>query len=191
MANLSHYESNNLAEVHNQDNVTNNLIHHDVHATSTSERSNILNHSDAKITSDSNIISYSQYMNESQYTSVQNSSSPAQQDNLILYVIEQLKTQVVNCTKINQDNKNVNEFLTAELERYKDQSKHINIRYHFIKEQVENGVIELYFVNTEYQLADLFTKSLSKGRIEFLINKMGMRSFTTKTLKQLMNEVDE
>nr|GFA57781.1 hypothetical protein [Tanacetum cinerariifolium] len=51
----------------------------------------------------------------------ENSSFPAQQDDLILYVIEQLKTQVVNCTKINQDNKNVNEILTAELERYKDQ----------------------------------------------------------------------
>nr|GEW85781.1 hypothetical protein [Tanacetum cinerariifolium] len=51
----------------------------------------------------------------------ENSSSPAQQDDLILSVIEQLKTQVVNCTKINQNNKNVNEFLTAELERYKDQ----------------------------------------------------------------------
>nr|GEV73865.1 hypothetical protein [Tanacetum cinerariifolium] len=51
----------------------------------------------------------------------ENSSSPAQQDDLILSVIEQLKTQVVNCIKINQDNKNVNEFLTAELERYKDQ----------------------------------------------------------------------
>nr|GFD13858.1 hypothetical protein [Tanacetum cinerariifolium] len=37
-------------------------------------------------------------------------------------------------------------------------SKHINIRYHLIKEQVKNGVIELYFINTEYQLADLFTK---------------------------------
>nr|GEX83107.1 hypothetical protein [Tanacetum cinerariifolium] len=59
-------------------------------------------------------------MNESQYTTIQNSSSPAQQDDLILFVIEQLKTQVVNCTKINQDNKNVNEILTAELERYKD-----------------------------------------------------------------------
>nr|GEV97449.1 hypothetical protein [Tanacetum cinerariifolium] len=44
-------------------------------------------------------------------------------------------------------------------------SKHINIRYHFIKEQVENGVIELYFVNTEYQLADLFTKALGRDRI--------------------------
>ncbi|GJV53315.1 hypothetical protein Tco_1449056 [Tanacetum coccineum] len=33
-------------------------------------------------------------------------------------------------------------------------SKHIDIIYHFIKEQVENGVVELYFVRTEYQLAD-------------------------------------
>nr|GEU87994.1 retrovirus-related Pol polyprotein from transposon TNT 1-94 [Tanacetum cinerariifolium] len=63
--------------------------------------------------------------------------------------------------------------------------------YHFIKEQVENGVIELYFVNTEYQLVDLFTKALGKDRIEFLINKLGMRSFTSETLKQLTDEVDE
>nr|GEY51441.1 hypothetical protein [Tanacetum cinerariifolium] len=56
-------------------------------------------------------------------------------------------------------------------------------RYHFIKEQVENGVIELYFVNTKYQLANLFTKALGKDRIEFLINKLGMRSFTPETLK--------
>nr|GEV72610.1 retrovirus-related Pol polyprotein from transposon TNT 1-94 [Tanacetum cinerariifolium] len=70
-------------------------------------------------------------------------------------------------------------------------SKHIDIRYHFIKEQVENGVIELYFVNTEYQLGDLFTKALGRDRIKFLINKLGMRSFTPETLKKLTDEVDE
>nr|GEY75314.1 hypothetical protein [Tanacetum cinerariifolium] len=53
----------------------------------------------------------------------ENSSSPALQDDLILYVIEQLKTQVVICTKINQDNKKVNEILTAKLERYKNQER--------------------------------------------------------------------
>ncbi|GJR78144.1 hypothetical protein Tco_0148929 [Tanacetum coccineum] len=62
-------------------------------------------------------------------------------------------------------------------------SKHIDIRFHFIKEHAENGVIELYFVNTEYQLADIFTKSFGRERIEFLINKLGMRSFTPETLK--------
>nr|GEY42207.1 hypothetical protein [Tanacetum cinerariifolium] len=64
-----------------------------------------------------------EYMNESQHATVQNSSSPALQDDLILSVIEQLKTQVVNCTKINQDIKNVNEILTAEIERYKNQER--------------------------------------------------------------------
>nr|GEU40802.1 integrase, catalytic region, zinc finger, CCHC-type, peptidase aspartic, catalytic [Tanacetum cinerariifolium] len=56
---------------------------------------------------------------------------------------------------------------------------------------VENVVIKLYFVNTEYQLAELFTKALGRERIEFLINKLGMRSFTPETLKQLTDEVDE
>ncbi|GKA35371.1 putative ribonuclease H-like domain-containing protein [Tanacetum coccineum] len=54
---------------------------------------------------------------------VQNSNSYAQQDALILSVIEQLKTQVINCTNINLDNKSVNDTLTAELERYKEQVK--------------------------------------------------------------------
>ncbi|GKB24163.1 hypothetical protein Tco_0863564 [Tanacetum coccineum] len=76
-------------------------------------------------------------------------------------------------------------------QRSTSRSKHIDIRFHFIKEHVKNGVIELYFVNTEYQLADIFTKPLCKERIEFLINKLGMRSFTPKTLKQLADEVDE
>ncbi|GJV81555.1 hypothetical protein Tco_1517425 [Tanacetum coccineum] len=68
-------------------------------------------------------------------------------------------------------------------------SKHIDIRFHFIKEQVENGVVELYFVNTEYQLA---TSSLSlQKRIEFLINKLEMRSFMSETLKQLADEDEE
>nr|GFB72898.1 hypothetical protein [Tanacetum cinerariifolium] len=62
-------------------------------------------------------------MNESQYTTVQNSTLPTLQDDLILSVIEQLKTQVVNCTKVNQDNKKFNELLTAELERYRNQER--------------------------------------------------------------------
>ncbi|GKG06914.1 hypothetical protein Tco_0329883, partial [Tanacetum coccineum] len=78
---------------------------------------------ETEITSDSNIISYSQYVIESQQAAVQNSKSSAQQDALILSVIEQLKSQVVNYTKINLKNKSVNDTLTAELERYKEQVK--------------------------------------------------------------------
>ncbi|GJZ52887.1 hypothetical protein Tco_0607772 [Tanacetum coccineum] len=54
---------------------------------------------------------------------VQNSNSFAQQDALILSMIKQLKTQVVNGTKINLDNKSVDDTLTAELDRYKEQVK--------------------------------------------------------------------
>ncbi|GJY13928.1 retrovirus-related pol polyprotein from transposon TNT 1-94 [Tanacetum coccineum] len=59
------------------------------------------------------------------------------------------------------------------------------------QEQVNNGVVELYFDNTKYQLADIFTKALGRERIEFLINKLGMRSFTSETLKQLADEAEE
>nr|GFA43486.1 hypothetical protein [Tanacetum cinerariifolium] len=77
MANLSHYGSDNMAEVNDHNYMPNHLIPQEM----------------------------------------QNSTLPAFQDDLILSVIEQLKTQVVNGTKINQDNKQVNELLTAELER--------------------------------------------------------------------------
>ncbi|GKE39024.1 hypothetical protein Tco_1462429, partial [Tanacetum coccineum] len=90
MANLSHYGLDALAEVHNHDNVNNNMINQAVQAMQSFEQSNIVNHLETEITSDSNIIPYSQYVIESQQAAVQNSNSSSQQDALILYVIEQL-----------------------------------------------------------------------------------------------------
>ncbi|GJR53094.1 hypothetical protein Tco_1403615 [Tanacetum coccineum] len=48
-------------------------------------------------------------------------------------------------------------------------SKHIDIRHHFIKEQVERRVVELYFVETKYQLADIFTKALPRECFETIL----------------------
>nr|GEU83096.1 hypothetical protein [Tanacetum cinerariifolium] len=64
MANLSHYGSDNLAEVNNQDNRANYLTPEEMQVLSTSKQSTILTQSNTEIASDSNIISYSQYMNE-------------------------------------------------------------------------------------------------------------------------------
>nr|GEU63305.1 hypothetical protein [Tanacetum cinerariifolium] len=70
-------------------------------------------------------------------------------------------------------------------------AKHIDARYHFIKEQVKNGIVELYFVRTEYQLADIFTKPLPQERFNFLIDKLGMKSMSPDTLKRLKEETDK
>ncbi|GJT51840.1 retrovirus-related pol polyprotein from transposon TNT 1-94 [Tanacetum coccineum] len=64
-------------------------------------------------------------------------------------------------------------------------TKHIDIRYHFIKEYIEKGTVELYFVETEYQLADLFTKALPKERFEYLVHRIGMRCMTPTQLESL------
>ncbi|GKD22575.1 hypothetical protein Tco_1224278 [Tanacetum coccineum] len=67
-------------------------------------------------------------------------------------------------------------------------TKHIDVRYHFIKEQIEKGIVELFFVGTEYQLVDLFTKALSENRFKYLVRRLGMRCLTPDELEVLANE---
>ncbi|GJX96077.1 retrovirus-related pol polyprotein from transposon TNT 1-94 [Tanacetum coccineum] len=64
-------------------------------------------------------------------------------------------------------------------------TKHIAVRYHFIKEHVEKGTIELYFVKTDYQLADIFTKALPVDRFKYLVRRLGMRSLSPQELDRL------
>ncbi|GKB82678.1 hypothetical protein Tco_0949573 [Tanacetum coccineum] len=54
--------------------------------------------------------------------------------------------------------------------------------------QVERGIIELYFVRTEYQLADMFTKALSQDRFEYLVKGLGIRCLTPTELEVLVNK---
>ncbi|GJZ45894.1 retrovirus-related pol polyprotein from transposon TNT 1-94 [Tanacetum coccineum] len=58
-------------------------------------------------------------------------------------------------------------------------------------EQVEKGVVELYFVRTEYQLANIFTKALPRERFEFILPRLGMKSMKLETLKRLQDDKDE
>nr|GEU61948.1 retrovirus-related Pol polyprotein from transposon TNT 1-94 [Tanacetum cinerariifolium] len=67
-------------------------------------------------------------------------------------------------------------------------TKHIHTRYHFIKEQVENGIIEIYLVRTEYQLADMFTKALPEDRFKYLVRRIGIRCLTPAELDVLAKE---
>nr|GEU82745.1 retrotransposon protein, putative, unclassified [Tanacetum cinerariifolium] len=67
-------------------------------------------------------------------------------------------------------------------------TKYIDVRYHFIKEHVEKGIVELFFVETEYQLVDLFTKAMSEDRFKYLVRRLGMRCLTLAELDVLENE---
>ncbi|GJX56733.1 integrase, catalytic region, zinc finger, CCHC-type containing protein [Tanacetum coccineum] len=57
--------------------------------------------------------------------------------------------------------------------------------------KVEIGVVELYFVKTEYKLAKIFTKALARERFEFLRTHLGMQSMTPETLKRLVESEEE
>nr|GFC25297.1 retrovirus-related Pol polyprotein from transposon TNT 1-94 [Tanacetum cinerariifolium] len=65
-------------------------------------------------------------------------------------------------------------------------TKNIAVRYHFIKEHVEKGTIELYFVKTDYQLADIFTKAFPVDRFNYLVRRLGMRSLSPQELDRLV-----
>ncbi|GJY98232.1 retrovirus-related pol polyprotein from transposon TNT 1-94 [Tanacetum coccineum] len=56
---------------------------------------------------------------------------------------------------------------------------------------LENGVVELYFMRTEYQLVDIFTKALPREQFEFILSRLGMKCMNPETLKRLQDDKDE
>nr|GEZ05940.1 hypothetical protein [Tanacetum cinerariifolium] len=123
MANLSSYRSDVLFDVPNSNNTNNDMINQSMQEMPYSEPSHFVEHPENEIHSDSNIISYSRYLTESQNAAIQDANSSAQQDALILSVFEQLFNLVTNCNKVNNENLTTNESLSAELERYKEREK--------------------------------------------------------------------
>ncbi|GJT05395.1 retrovirus-related pol polyprotein from transposon TNT 1-94 [Tanacetum coccineum] len=125
MAYLSRYASNVLSKVPHSDSYHIDMDNQSVHAIQDFEQTPIVDFSDNEITNDSNIISYSQYLQETQLAAVQDTNLYAQQDSMILSVIEQISEQMINHVnnweKANQGKNN--ESVTTELERYKERVK--------------------------------------------------------------------
>nr|GEV17032.1 integrase, catalytic region, zinc finger, CCHC-type, peptidase aspartic, catalytic [Tanacetum cinerariifolium] len=139
----------------------------------------------------------------------ENSNLHVLQDDLILSMIEQLKTQVVNCIRINQDNKQVNELLTAELERYKNQERVLKEQENDDKAKVKRKVKEIETLNIELdhkvtklvaenehlkqtykQLYDSINSSRvrSKEQCDDLINKVNLKSAEVSDLNASLQE---
>jgi hypothetical protein len=53
-------------------------------------------------------------------------------------------------------------------------TKHIDIRYHFLKDHQQKGVIEIAYVNTHNQLSDIFTKPLDENTFSKLRNELNI-----------------
>ncbi|GJW83008.1 hypothetical protein Tco_0156153 [Tanacetum coccineum] len=94
VANLYRYGSDAFVEVHNHDIMNNDVVNQVMQMMPSSQQSNIVNHSKTEITSDSNIIPYSQYVIESQHATIQKSNSFAPQDDLILSKAQQSKPKL-------------------------------------------------------------------------------------------------
>ncbi|GJS26201.1 hypothetical protein Tco_0486821 [Tanacetum coccineum] len=121
---------------------------------------------ETEITSDSNIIPYSQYLSETQQETVQNSNSSAQQDVLILSMFEQLNTQVMHCT-------NVNKSLTTELDRYKEE----------VKDLKEMQNVENSFSGSNEQYAEIVRLK------ETLFEQVQEKDSLMKTVSDLKNDL--
>ncbi|GKB84949.1 hypothetical protein Tco_0957221 [Tanacetum coccineum] len=125
MANISNYGSDIISEVPNSDTYLNDMDNQSVYAEHNFEQTPVMNFTDSEISSDSNIIPYSQYLQETQQATVQDTHSQAQQDLMILSVIEQMSKQMINHVnnweKANKEQNN--ESITTELEIYKERVK--------------------------------------------------------------------
>ncbi|GKA71852.1 hypothetical protein Tco_0778068 [Tanacetum coccineum] len=96
MANLSNYGSDVISEVPHSDSYHNDMDNQSVHAMQVFEQTPVADFSNNEIHSDSNIIPYSQYLQETQQAIVQDTNLYAQQDSMILSVIEQMSEQMIN-----------------------------------------------------------------------------------------------
>ncbi|GJU25756.1 hypothetical protein Tco_1164377 [Tanacetum coccineum] len=166
MANLSRNGLDALTEVLNPDNLNYDSFNQSEQIMTFSEQSNDVSQSETEITSDSNIIPYSQYLSEAQQETVQNPNSSAPQDVLILSMFEQLSTQVTHCTTVNKA-------LTTELDRYKEE----------VKELKEMQNVENSFSGSNEQFAEIVRLKQN------LFEQVQEKDCLMKTVSELKNDL--
>nr|GEU46313.1 integrase, catalytic region, zinc finger, CCHC-type, peptidase aspartic, catalytic [Tanacetum cinerariifolium] len=182
MANVSNYGSHVISEVPNSENYLNDMDNQSVHALQDFEQSLVMDFTDNEIPSDSNIIPYSQYLQETQHATVQDTNLQAPQDSMILSVIEQMSEQMINhVNNWEKANKEHNqESITAELERYKERVKTFKQRLNIDLSCREKMI--------DSQMDDMIKEKLSlKEKVDLLEQNLSKQITKKKCLLETFN----
>ncbi|GJX42152.1 hypothetical protein Tco_0257142 [Tanacetum coccineum] len=200
MTNLSGYESNVISKVPISEAIQDNYVFDNgVHETYYSEQPNFDLTSDIEFTSDSNIISYDQYLKETESTAVQNTASTEQPHGVIMSIFEEIPNIVAKYHAKSIQNKNVNESLTAEIERYKERVKlfeewqkiDLNDREKYIEKQINDMILNRNAKFAAFQKEiDSLKFSLSKNvkDNESLMTKIDVLKTQSKEKEDKYNE---
>nr|GEV86021.1 hypothetical protein [Tanacetum cinerariifolium] len=189
MANLSSYDLDVFSEVPFRDtNIENDMSSQSVQENQCSKQPLFDNTIEIDITSDSNIISYEQYLKETETLVVQSTSSSTPQDEILMSVIEEMFSQVAKCNKVQQENREINETLTVKLERYKEQAKKIKQRQKFDlndREKYIDGQLRQVIVDRNAKVADFEKQTHSlKLQLNATVESHKTLSTTVECLKK-------
>ncbi|KAJ0601440.1 putative RNA-directed DNA polymerase [Helianthus annuus] len=97
----------------------------------------------------------------------------AQEISWLRLLLKELKQEIEEKVVLHCDN--LSSIHLAENPMFHARSKHIEVQYHFIREKVINGEVDLKYVDTNQQLADIFTKSLAHGKLIKFCEKLNMK----------------
>jgi hypothetical protein len=86
----------------------------------------------------------------------------------ILWIVATLNDYGINLNKVPLFCDNTSAICIAKNPVQHSRTKHIDIRFHFLRDHVEKGTIVLHRIDTEHQLADIFTKPLDSSRFALL-----------------------
>ncbi|GJZ78314.1 hypothetical protein Tco_0642986, partial [Tanacetum coccineum] len=185
MANLSSYGLDVLSKVPHSNHTHNDMLNQIVQEMPYSKQTRLMNYPKNEITSDSNIIPYSQCLLETQNAVVHDTNYLAQQDAMILSVFEQLSNQVTNCNKVNEDNLIANETLSAELERYKERVKFLEERQNIdLEKEARNIDKEIALEKKVKELDNIVCKMGQSAQTVHMITKPQV--FYDNNLKQAL-----
>ncbi|OWZ06002.1 LOW QUALITY PROTEIN: polyprotein [Phytophthora megakarya] len=81
-------------------------------------------------------------------------------------------------TQVWEDNQGANALVSNA--RYDARTKHVDIRHHFIRENVEDGTVKIGYIDTKHQLADMLTKALGTKTLQYLRNASGVKAKITE-----------